>query len=99
MYQIRELPVGDDGIQTLLTYEEVAGFPIYLVDYAVSTGHHVYRWQRGNLELYRLQDDTAMRQTWYINGLEYLKLSDLPVDAVPSNTSCIPSFRTGMPTC
>lgn len=99
MYKIRELPMGDSGIQTLPAHQESTDFPIYLVDYAVSTGHHAYRWLRGNLELYRLKGDSIMRQTWYVNGLQRVMLSDLPTDAVPPNTSRIPPFRAGMPTC
>lgn len=99
MYQIRELPVEDNGIQTLPASKEVADFPYFLVDHAVSTGHRVYRWQHGNLELYRRQSETVMRQTWYIHNSQSIQLSDLPVDAVPANIAHIPAFRAGMPTC
>jgi hypothetical protein len=99
MYQIRELPVGDSGIQTPPEHKEAVDFPVHLIDYAVSTGHSRYRWQHGNLEIYRPHGDTAMRQTWYVNGLQFVKLSDLPAATVPPNTSPIPPFRVGIPTC
>ena len=99
MVTIRELPPQACGVQTLPAQAKVADFPLHLIDYAVSTGHRVYRWQRGNLELYRTRGGAVMRQTWYINGLQRLQLSDLPADTVPADTSPVPPFKAGMPTC
>lgn len=99
MYKIHELTSTHSGLQTLSARQKVGDFPIALVNYAISTGHYLYRWQRGNLELYRPKGDAVTRQTWYINGLQRLQLSDLPIDVVPSDTSRVPPFRAGMPTC